>query len=235
MLYQQGSSTDLLSEIRKEGVLNVLSVYCPLRQNYSKFRPIIYDKTAVASILKNVFVYQYYFAQAGLSGRYLLKFIRIQLPLSSRYNQKYKSTNSSKMQKYFRPNIRRRTREGSNWPSKVCSNRITIRTCIMRKTLPWALRQNIIFWKYRAIHFSWSLPAYYTRNDIRNDGGVPSEQAQDNITWGHSKEFNKKIPRDNLKLAKSDAVHYFRSYLCRKTCIFAFVVYRCCKEHPVEG
>lgn len=49
-------STDLLPEIRMKGVLSVLSVYCAFRQNYSKFRPIIYDKTAVVSFLKNVLV-----------------------------------------------------------------------------------------------------------------------------------------------------------------------------------
>jgi len=125
----------------------------------------------------------------------------------------------------FRQNIIRRTRNGSNWPSKVCSNRINICTCIIRKTLPLALHRNNIFKKYRAIHFSWSLPAY-TLNDISNDAAVSSEQAQNDATWGHSNEFNKKIPRDNLKLANSDVVHYFRSYVCWKTCIFGFVVYR---------
>lgn len=36
----------------------------------------------------------------------------------------------------------------------------------------------------------------------------------------------RKFQRDNLKLANSDVVHYFRSYLCRKTRIFALVAYQ---------
>jgi len=172
MLHQQGSSTDLLSEIHKEGVLNVFSVFCALRQNYSKFRSIIYEKTVVVSFWRI-----YLCISIILLKPSCMVDIYWNLWESSCFCLQGKIRNISQQllrnAEDFFHNIRRRTRKGSNWSSRVCSNRINIRIGIIRKTLPLALHQNI-FRKYRAIHFAWSLPAYML-NDTSNDGAVPSE------------------------------------------------------------